>query len=168
MAQVDFLSIGNALAARYGPLVVTPPTGESPIQRVGLSSLTLGTSSGVDRPVVLSRFPCVLVLPAGGTFTTGAGERAGHHDWLIRFFYRLFPDSTKHPAPLHAWLSQLVNLPHLTDAQLVVSTVPLVSYVRVDAWRIPEQGLTYAGTVYEGIELTVHTLTNEGWTPTAS
>ena len=132
----------------------------------------VGPSAGLNRPVVLSRFPCILILSTGGHFEGssgipdggGGGLRINHSDWLVRFFYRLFPDQTVHPASLQNWLSQLVNLPHVANAQLGSN----VDRVAVQGWTIPEQGLTYAGTVYEGIELAVHIRSSESWTPTAS
>lgn len=168
--MVDFLAQGDALAARYQPSVVTAPAGEGPIQRVGVG--TLATHGAQNRPVVLSRFPCILIVPAGGRFENssgaadggGGGLRVNHSDWTVRFFYRLWPDPTVHPAALQAWLSQLVNLPHVTAAQLGNT----VDRVAVESWAIPPDGLLYAGTRYEGIELAVHIRSSESWTPTAA
>lgn len=166
--MTDFLTQANALAVRYGPAIVTPPAGESPIKRVGVSSLLAGN----NRPVVLSQFPTIIIFPADGQFkdssgTTGGGGgglRVSHSDWLVEFYYRLYPNPPTHPAQLLDWLSKLVNLPHVAAAQLNAT----VDHVSCVGWSIPRSGLVYAGTTYEGIRLNVHMRSSESWTPTAA
>jgi hypothetical protein len=143
----DFDAILTAVAARYAPGQVTPPT--------GFDNIRTSTADAPDNLVA----PCVIVFPNDGTFDPGNGTRGGHHDCLVRFYFEKAADLPRQMSALRKWLTVLVDQ-HLTGTYLG----GVVAAVWTSKWSVGQ--LDYGGTSYAGIELTVHFRTAEPWSPT--
>lgn len=144
-----FAQIAAAIAGRFAPGVVTPPTGYRNI-RVSTHAL----------PNQLPPTPCVLVFPENGTFTTGNGTRSGTQSWRVRFYFDQAQDLTRQSVALLDWLEVLTG-----QLRTTVTLGSTVDTARVDGWSTGL--LTYADQPYAGIELTVTTVSSEGWSATA-
>lgn len=153
----DFAAIGAAIAARYAPGTLATPAGEVAIR-----------SSTNKPPDQLGALPLVLIVPAEGSFGTGAkgvggrhGTREGEHWYLAQLFAAQVPDSDLGRAmgSLQAWLTVLVDV-HV--AQLALGG--LVVAVRTISWRVGI--LRYMGVSYAGVELRLQVVTAEAWSPT--
>lgn len=145
----DIATIASALAARFAAAQMTAPTGYDAVR---MSTHLL--------PNQLPPTPCVLVFADAGTFRTGAGTRLGEQSWIVRFYYDQAADMSRGTAALLAWASVLCD-----QLQGAVQLGGSVSSARVDAWKIGT--LTYAGSDYFGIELSVTTVSTEGWAAVA-
>ena len=137
-----------AIAARYAPAQVTPPTGYDNIR-----------TATADAPGNIVA-PCVIVFPATGTFDPGNGTRIGDSDWLVRFYYETAADLPRQLTALRKWLSVLVDQ-HLLSMQLG----GVVVSVRTMGWNVGV--LSYGEQDWAGIELRVHCTHSESWSPTA-
>jgi len=147
----DFDAITVALAARFAPGVVTPPTGYDNI-RVSTGNL----------PGQMVPLPAVLVFPESGDFHTKSkiGGRDSEHEFVVRFYYNQTGDLERDTVALRKWLGVLVD--RLRGASQLGGTVSLA---RVMSWLIGV--LPYGGLDYTGIELTVSVVINEPWEATA-
>ena len=147
----DFDAISAAIVLRYAPAQVTPPAG-----------LTNIRSSTGDAPNQLGPLPAVIVVPVQGTFTGGASERLGEHDFLVRFYLAqaALADFSRDLPALRKWLTVLAD-------QLKASTQlgGIVAAARVTTWKLGV--MRYADADYSGIELGAHVTTSEGWAASA-
>ena len=147
---MDFLAIADALADRYDPTLVTPPTGFKEI-----------TTSTARPPNNIPNTPFVAVWLHNGDLTYIPGQRKGEHEFLVNFHYsKAEGDIAREMAALLSWLGVLVDCLH-GAVKLGLSTVMksfLMSYTIGT--------LTYGGTTYHGITLTVHVSTEENVTLT--
>lgn len=146
MATIDFDAIGTALAARWAPGVVTPPTGLGNIRR-----------STADMPNRLTVLPYVVVMPDRGTLAPGNGSRLVEADWLVRFHFSRTKDLPRETNACRKWLGILID-------QLVVGASlsgPPVAVARVLGYRVGI--LPYARLDYTGVELNVRTALTHGW-----
>jgi hypothetical protein len=140
-----FTAIATALAGRFAPAQVTPPSG---YRNIRLATHAL--------PNELPPLPCVLVFPEQGDFTSGNGTRTGTQDWTVRFYFDQASDLTRQSVALLDWLEVLTG--QLRTSVTLTSTVDLAN---VMSWSAGI--LTYADQPYAGIELKVRTVSSEGW-----
>jgi hypothetical protein len=148
---VDFDVIGTALAARYAPAQVTPPTGYDNIR-----------GSAVDLPNQMLPLPAVLVFLDAGTFRTGNGTRLGGHDWFVRFYYNQTGDLERDMTALRKWNTVLADQ---LKASVQLGGSQYVARVTVESYQVGT--MQYAKEDYSGIEYRVHVTTTEPWAATA-
>jgi hypothetical protein len=141
----DFDAIGTALAARYAPAQVTPPTGYENIR-----------SSTADLPTQMLPLPAVLAFLDEGSFRTGNGDRFGTHRWVLRFYYNQAGDIERDMTALRRWLTVLAD-----QLRLSAQLAGVVTRCTLDSYRIGI--MRYAGLDYTGIEFGVSLVTTEGW-----
>lgn len=145
----DFDAITIALAARFGPGTVTPPTGYDPIR----------LSTG-DLPNQMTPLPTVLVYPEQGEFTQYPGKRDSGHTFLVRFYYNETGDMARDMVALRKWLTVLSD--QLKGATMLGG---IVTSANITSWKIG--AMSYAGIDYSGIEFSVRIITNEPWAAVA-
>jgi hypothetical protein len=145
----DYDAIATALAVRYGPGQMTPPSGQAAVRA---STATL--------PQNVTIMPVVLVFPDSGTLDYQPNGRQGDSRYRVQFLYSQGLDMPRDSVGLRKWL------PVLTD-QLRGATQlgGLVASARVVEWKTAK--ISYAGEDFNGIELSVDVATVEGWSPTA-
>lgn len=146
--STDFDAIGTALAARFAPGVVTPPTGLQNIRR-----------SLIDLPNQLTMFPTVLVFPDAGELAEGNGSRLSTAEFLVRFYFARTTNLPRETNQCRKWLGVLLD-------QLAVganlSGTP-VQVARVMRWKIGVMPYGRRGVDYTGIELGVRCTLFEAW-----
>ena len=148
--MVDFDAIAIALAARYAPGLMSPPSGQA--------VLRLSTA---DLPQQVTVTPAILVFPPNtGTLEYGASTRQGESGFKLQFFYSMGVDMKRDSVALRKWLGVLLD--QLRGAAQLGG---IVASARVDAWRTAK--LTYGGDEFNGIELDVTIVTAEAWTATS-
>lgn len=155
---MNYLALGTALAYRYDPANVTPPTKPSG------GSYDNIVASTVTPPNTLARFPYVVVWPNEGTLIVGSGQVLGRpQEFLVNFYYaKTEGDLPREETALLSWLGVLLaqTFPALqlgyTDGT-VLKAIPV-------KWTIG--ALVYAGMTYDGITITIHIWTNENVTLT--
>lgn len=146
---IDFDAITVALAARFAPGVVTPPTGYDNIR------LSTGNLPGQMTPL-----PTVLTFPEGGEFTALPGKRDSTHSFVHRFYYNQTGDLERDTIALRKWLTVLVY--QLQGAAQLGGTV---TSAKVIGYTVAV--LSYAGLEYTGIELRSEVIVNEPWAAVA-
>ena len=147
----DFDAITVALAGRFAPAQVTPPTGYDNI-RVSTGNL----------PGQMIPLPAVLVFPEGGEFdhTRGIGKRDSDHAFVVRFYYNQTGDLERDTVALRKWLTVLVD-----QLKLSMQLGGIVTAARIESYTVGV--FPYAGLQYTGIELTVRVVVNEPWAAVA-
>lgn len=145
----DIDAISSAIAARYAPGLITPPS--------GLQNIREATA---DLPQALGKMPIVLVFPPSGEFKVGNGTRIGTHRWTVRFYFGLTRNLERELKACGRWATVLIDV-HGTSAMLG----GLVTVLRTVRYTIGR--LDYASKTYTGIELALDVTTTEGWTPSA-
>jgi hypothetical protein len=151
----DFDAIAVALAGRFAASAVTPPTGYANVR-----------ASTPYPPAAMVPLPAVFVVPPEGGFEHGPMLRHGDDDWTVRFYYSQTGTPERDAKALLKWATVLtdqlkgaVKLGGLSGATWEVTSAHVVGY------RIGK--LSYGDQDYSGIELSVHTVTNEAWAATA-
>jgi hypothetical protein len=146
----NFGTIGDAIADRYAPGVLSTPGGADAIR-----------SSSANLPNNIGATPAVLVFLDSGQLTAGNGTRVGLTDWLVRLYYDQLGagDLERDLDELRDWLTILVNA-HLAQLNLGGAVV----FCRTVGFRVGV--LEYAGVKFTGCEVRVQTGTSESWTPT--
>ena len=144
---MDFKALAAALALRYDPTNVTPPTGYSNI-----------TASTATPPNALPRSPYVVIWPTEGDVTVTPGTVDGLHTFLVNFYYAKHEaDIPREFAALESWLGVLLGQTYgalklgYTD-DTVMKAIPI-------HWSIG--ALEYAGMTYDGITITINIWTKE-------
>lgn len=144
--SVPFLTIADALAAKFAPGVVTPPTG---YRNIALSTARLQNN--------LVNVPFIAIFPpepGSVEVTIDPGRRITVIPFRLRFhFDQASGDLSKTTAALYSWATVLYDQ-LATGAKLGLGGAPGVMKA------IPTSGpgfatLPYAGTEYDGIEWTV-------------
>jgi hypothetical protein len=148
--SIDFDAITVALALRFDPSTVTPPTG-------GYDNIRVSTG---NLPNQMTPLPTVLVFPENGTLTYVPSKRDSDHIFVVRFYYNQTGDLARDTVSLRKWLTVLVD--QLKNATQLGGTV---TYARVEGYTVGT--FTYAGLEYSGVELTVHVKVNEAWAAVA-
>lgn len=143
----DFDAITTALAARFAPGVITPPTGYDNVK----------VSTG-DLPQQMLPLPAVLTYPNGGEFRYFPGKRDASHEFIVRFYYNQTGDLERDTVALRKWLTVLVG-----QLSASLSLGGIVTSAHLASWQIAI--LSYAGLDYTGVELVVSVVTNEPWSP---
>jgi len=146
---IDFDAIATALAARYAPGLMSPPS--------GLGALRLSTAT---LPQQVSVTPAVLVFPDSGTLEYGSSTRQGDALMKLQFLYSMGVDMPRDSVALRKWLGVLLD--QLRGAAQLGG---IVASARVTGWRTVK--ITYGGDDFNGIELDVAVVTTEAWTATA-
>jgi hypothetical protein len=146
---IDFDAIATALAARYAPGLMSPPS--------GLGALRLSTAT---LPQQVTVTPAILVFPDAGTFEYGASTRQGEAMFRLQFFYSMGVDMARDSVALRKWAGVLCD--QLRGAAQLAG---IVASARVSSWKTAK--LTYAGDEFNGIELDVTIVTTEAWTATS-
>ena len=146
---IDFDAIATALAARYAPGLMSPPS--------GLGALRLSTAT---LPQQVSVTPAVLVFPDSGTLEYGSSTRQGDALMKLQFFYSMGVDMPRDSVALRKWLGVLLD--QLRGAAQLGG---IVASARVTGWRTVK--IAYGGDDFNGIELDVSVVTTEAWTATA-
>lgn len=149
---MNFKTLADALAVRYAPANVTPPTGYRNI-----------VASTATPPNALPRNPYVVIWPTEGDITISPGVANGQHTFLVNFYFaKHVADIPRESAALLSWLGILLNQTYpalklgYTDGT-VLKAIPI-------HWEIG--ALTYAGVVYDGITITIQIWTTENVTLT--
>lgn len=105
---LDMLSIADALAARFAPGQVTPPT--NPDTGSAYPNIRESTARLPNNP---GAFPFVGVFPpepGDAGFTIGGGQRVGEMEFTIRFFYgEMTGDLDRHVTALYKWWGVLLD-----------------------------------------------------------
>lgn len=152
MSNLDINGIAVALAAQYASL--TPPTGEDAIH-----------ASTADPPQTITHTPFVLATLAideQGSLEYGGGLRSGRIPFTVDFYLSKAADLARTEVRLRKWL------PVLLDATLVNTHLGLASQVASHWTTGFELGdLTYGGTNWAAIRLSVMVQTSDGISPTA-
>ena len=151
---MDFLTIADALADRYDPTVVTPPTGFKDI-----------TTSTARLPNNIPNTPFVIVWADNGelNYLKKSGVREGDHEFLVNFYYsKAEGDAPRQIEALLSWLGVLIDQLH-GQPQLGLGGNPVMKAFVMN-WKLGT--LVYGGTTYHGITLTVHVWTQDNvtWT----
>jgi len=144
---VNYKALADALALRYAPANVTPPSGYANI-----------VASTATPPNALPRSPYVVVWPSEGTLTVGNGVVDGLPTFLVNFYYAKHEgDIPRESAALESWLGVLLGqtfgalkLGYTDDT--VMKALPI-------SWTIG--ALVYAGITYDGITITLNIWTKE-------
>jgi len=135
--MADYLAIGDAVAARFAPGVVTPPAGQPNIRL-----------STARPPNAIPTSPFVVVLILGTEDTWSSGILYGQAQLRVRFHRAKHEaDVPREWSALEAWLGVLRGQ---IFGQWKVGQAPVVSKVLIARWTI--NLLTYAGIEYDGIE----------------
>jgi hypothetical protein len=147
---VNLLTIADALAARFAPGLVTPPTGRKNI-----------TAATARPPNAIPNTPYVVAWADSGEVTFPPGQMLGEHEFKVTFYYsKSEADIPREYAALLDWVGVL--LARLAgQTQLGVVGVKKAIPMR---WEIGTA--IYAGVTYEAIIITVHVWTEDAVTLT--
>ena len=150
---MDVQAIAQALAARYAPANVTPPS--------GLTNIRLSTER---LPDFISMPPTVLVFPPESQFTYTPGSRQSAQDWFIRFYEAQVTGPGRTVERLYQWYSVLIGQ-LLPNSQLGQSGSGGVATATIVGARIGT--LTYGEVEFQGIEMVARVRLAEGINPVA-
>jgi hypothetical protein len=147
--MADFDAIATAIAARYAPGVVTPPSGYDNI-RVSTAAL----------PNQMTPLPTVLVFLESGAYPLyGSQKRGGAYEFAVRFYYNQTGDMERDQVALRKWATVLTG--QMTTVHLggIVDAANLTTF-QLGIFR-------YAGELYTGIEFRIHVVLDEAWAAVA-
>lgn len=152
---MDFKALADALAVRYAPANVTPPT------KTGGGSYPNITASTATPPNAIPRSPFVVIWPTEGEVVVGQGQANGEHTFIVNLYYAKHEgDMPRETAALASWLGVLLGQTYpalklgYTDGT-VLKAIPM-------RWSIG--ALVYAGVTYDGITIEIHIWTQENVT----
>ena len=149
---MDVQAIAQALAARFAPANVTPPSG---LQNIRVSTEYL--------PDVMTSPPTVLVFPPEEQFAYTPGSRQSVQDWPIRFYEAQVTGPGRTVDRLYRWRSVLIG--QLLDQTQLGESADGVAWVGIVAARIGT--LTYGDVEFQGIEMVARVRLAEGINPVA-
>ena len=149
---MDVQAIAQALAARFAPANVTPPSG---LQNIRVSTEYL--------PDFITSPPTVLVFPPEETFAYTPGSRQSVQDWPIRFYEAQVTGPGRTVDRLYRWRSVLIG--QLLDQTQLGESADGVAWVGIVAARIGT--LTYGDVEFQGIEMVARVRLAEGINPVA-
>lgn len=150
---MDMQAIAQALAARFAPANVTPPSGLTNIRQ-----------STEKLPDLIAMPPTVLVFPPEESFSYTPGSRQAVQEWPIRFYERQVNGPGRTVEDLYRWRSVLVGQ-LLPNSQLGQSGSGGVAFAVIVSDRIGT--LEYGGLQYQGIEMVARVRLAEGIDPVA-
>ncbi len=140
-------TLADALAARFAPAAVTPPTGYKNI-----------TSSTAQPPNNIPNTPFVIAWPDHGEFTWIPGNLKGTHEYLVTFYYsKSEGDIVREYKALEEWLGILIA--QIATASMLGLGGSGVLKAEPMRWEIGKS--VFAGDTYEVITLTVDISTSE-------
>lgn len=149
--SVSFYAIGQAIAVRFGPTVVTAPSGES---NVAQSTAAL--------PDAITDEPTVLVFPPEVEFSYGPSSRKAVATYPVRFYLWKLRDNPRNAELQNNWISALYAQ---LDGQVHLGLSSYVTHATVE--NILPGKLVYGDVEYYGIEFSVEVHIAEGMTATA-
>lgn len=149
---MDVQAIAQALAARFAPANVTPPSG---LQNIRVSTEYL--------PDFIGAPPTVLVFPPEEQFSYTPGSRQSVQDWPIRFYEAQVTGPGRTVDRLYRWRSVLIG--QLLDQTQLGESADGVAWVGIVAARIGT--LTYGDVEFQGIEMVARVRLAEGINPVA-
>lgn len=149
---MDVQAIAQALAARFAPANVTPPSG---LQNIRVSTEYL--------PDFITSPPTVLVFPPEEQFSYTPGSRQSVQDWPIRFYEAQVTGPGRTVDRLYRWRSVLIG--QLLDQTQLGESADGVAWVGIVAARIGT--LTYGEVEFQGIEMVARVRLAEGINPVA-
>ena len=149
---MDVQAIAQALAARFAPANVTPPSG---LQNIRVSTEYL--------PDFIGAPPTVLVFPPEEQFAYTPGSRQSVQDWPIRFYEAQVTGPGRTVDRLYRWYSVLIG--QLLDQTQLGESADGVAWVGIVAARIGT--LTYGDVEFQGIEMVARVRLAEGINPVA-
>jgi len=147
----DFKAVGDAIAVRFGPTIVTAPSGETNIQQ-----------STTSLPATISDEPVVFVFPPDINFEYGPGLRKGVAVYPVRFYIYKVRNNERNTDLLNNWMTALYAT---LDGQAHLGLSSTVNYAVMS--NVQPGPLTYGGTEYHGLEWKVSVKLGEGMTVTA-
>ena len=150
---MDLQAIAQALAARYDPANVTPPT--------GLDNIRLSTER---LPDFIAMPPTVLVFPPEEEFSYSPGSRQSVQDWPIRFYETEVSGPGRTVERLYLWRPILIGQ-LLPNSLLGQSGSGGVAWAAIAGARIGT--LTYGEQQFQGIEMVARVRLAEGINPVA-
>lgn len=139
---MDYLALADALAARYAPAAVVPPT--------GYRNIAMSTARP---PNAITNSPSVVVWASKGEVVYEPGVRYDRTaDFIVNLYYaQQEGDIPRESAALQAWLGVLLGqLEGQTKLGLGGAGVDKAIAV---SWQIGS--LTYAGQTWDGITINV-------------
>lgn len=141
MSGIDFDAIAAAVATRYLPAYVTPPTGQDNI-----------AISTADLPDAITDEPTVLVFPPlDPQWNHGPMVRKANVQFPVRFYLWKVRDNARNTKLLRLWSSVLATQ---IDGQVHLGLSSYVTWAAVDVG--PNTGkYTYGGVEYFGVEFVV-------------
>lgn len=143
---MDYVSLIDALTAKYAPSAITPPVGQ---ENIKFTDWRL--------PNNLPQTPAITVEGERGELVNDPGRRMGQHHFAVRLYLgKTAMDQPREAAVMYAWLGVLIDL---LNAGSKLGLAPLVMKALMTAYTFGV--LTYAGTDYDGIELKVTVWTEE-------
>jgi hypothetical protein len=142
---MDYKALADALAARFAPGVVTPPSGYPNIR-----------ASTAQAPNAIPATPYVIVWQESGDLTFEPGRLLGEHEMpVVLYLDKASGDVPRQLAALESWLGVLIGQFQTTNKlgiTGVMKAIPM-SYTF---------GVTkYENDLYEVIHLIVHIWTEE-------
>lgn len=151
--SLDLLAIADALAARYAPANVTPPT------NAATSTAYPNIRAATARvPNNIPATPYVIVeLPSGELTIESRTSRHGEHVFDVWFLYsKATGDLPRDKAAMLAWISVLLDQ---TYGQHKLGLAPIVDKANVDSYE-PDVA-TYGGDSYHAWHLVVRVWTTD-------
>ena len=142
----DFSAVAAAIAVRFGPTIVSAPSGETAI-----------TQSTSTLPDVISDDNVVLVFPPELDFNYGPSLRKALAIYPVRFFIYKVGDNPRNSAKLYAWLNAFYAT---LDAGTHLTLSTYVQTAVLESAKVGE--LNYGGIAFYGIEFQVRVVLGEG------
>lgn len=149
---MDVQAIAQALAARFAPANVTPPSG---LQNIRVSTEYL--------PDFIASPPTVLVFPPEETFAYTPGSRQSVQDWPIRFYEAQVTGPGRTVDRLYRWRSVLIG--QLLGQTQLGESADGVAWAAIVSARIGT--LVYGDVEFQGIEMVARVRLAEGINPVA-
>jgi hypothetical protein len=143
----DLTAVGNAIAVRFGPTIVSAPTNETNIRQ-----------STASLPATIADEPVVFVFPPTLTFSYGPSLRNAAAAYPVRFYlYKSTRDTPYNSDLINKWMTALYAT---MDGQ---AQLGLSSYVNMATMGDVTPGqLSYNGVDYHGLSWTVNVGLSEG------
>jgi hypothetical protein len=149
---MNLLTIADALAARYAPGLVTPPTGRKNI-----------TAATARPPNAIPNAPFVVAWAESGDVTFPPGQMKGEHEFKVAFYYaKSEGDVAREYAALLDWVGiLLVRLAGQTTLGVtgVMKAIPI-------RWEIGTATYAASSVNFDAILITVHVWTEDAVTLT--
>jgi hypothetical protein len=147
---VNITAIASAVADRFAPSAITPPSGYT----------DPGTATHL-MPNAITTLPTCVVFPPEGDFSYQAFKRTGDLTFPVRWYVGDASDLPRATQAMYDWAGVLLDQ---LEAQYDLDQGPAVTHAYVTAYRFGR--LPYADREYTGIELTVVAHVQEAFTPT--